>query len=49
MEGNGEFDFWEIFEDFFRGFGNILRNFGEIGSLREEDEQLPSIGDQQRK
>ena len=46
MEGNGEFDFWVICEDFI--FGDFLRNFGEIGSL-SEDYELPSIGDQQRK
>ena len=35
-EGNGEFDFWVIFEDFrtlLRIFGGFLENFLEIGSL----------------
>ena len=30
MEENGEFDFWVIYEDFLRYFGEIKGNFGNF-------------------
>ena len=53
MEGNGEFDFWVIyedvriiFEDFWRSFEDVWRNWFIV---RRRGKELPSIGDQQRK
>ena len=34
-EGNGEFDIWVIYEEFWRFF----RNIEEIGSLLEDEDQ----------
>ena len=31
--GYVEFDFWQFLETFLRIFGDVMRNFGEIGSL----------------
>ena len=42
MEGNGEFNFWEILgllEKCSKIFGEFLRNFEQFGSLSEKEEE----------
>ena len=35
IEGNGEFDFWVIYEEYLRIFGEFVRIFGELWNFGE--------------